>query len=82
VLIADSETIVMKPLATYYNEVMFTSQMEELVESAEERRLILTDQARKDFTEEERALMGSPSRIVPSSSRSNSTALWVYDVSL
>lgn len=82
VLIADSETVVMNPLAIYYDDVIFTTELEELVENTEERRLIITNKARNDFTDDERELIGSPSRVVPSSSQSNATALWVYDVSL
>ena len=82
VLIADSEEVIMSPLINYYSEVMFTSDIDVIDKSTDERRLIITDKARIELGEEQQKLIGSPSRVVPSSSTSNATALWVYDVSL
>ncbi len=82
VLNSAEETVVMQPLNKYFAEVTFLDKLEDVSGSPEERRLIITDRAYQDLSVGEKKQLGKPSRIVPSSTASRSTTLWIYGVAL
>lgn len=77
-----NETIIMSPLSKFYSSTIFTDSIVEIASNPEERRLIITDNAYSDLSDDYKQILGSPSRIVPSQYPTHAAVLWVYDVSL